>query len=126
MQTDREEIIKDYLIAYNNFDVKGMLSHMHPDIEFSNINNGVTDLSIKGLDAFREQAKLATRLFESRNQHVTAISKFEDRMEVEINYTGKLKVDLPNGMKKGDRIELKGKSVFRFSGDKIVGLTDIS
>ncbi|MDB5205022.1 MAG: hypothetical protein JWR72_97, partial [Flavisolibacter sp.] len=31
-----------------------------------------------------------------------------------------------NGLKKGDEVKLKGKSIFQFLGDKIIRLTDIS
>jgi hypothetical protein len=34
--------------------------------------------------------------------------------------------DLPNGLKKGQELNLSGKSIFKFSGNKITSLTDLS
>jgi hypothetical protein len=37
-----------------------------------------------------------------------------------------LAVDLANGLRKGDELNLQGRSIFKFSGDKIVAISDIS
>jgi hypothetical protein len=37
-----------------------------------------------------------------------------------------LNMDFPNGLKKGNELILKGKSVFKFLDNKIIKLTDIS
>lgn len=44
----------------------------------------------------------------------------------EIDYSATLATDLPNGLKKGHKIELKGKSIFKFLDNKIIELIDIS
>ncbi|WP_367584473.1 hypothetical protein [Paenibacillus sp. FJAT-26967] len=43
-----------------------------------------------------------------------------------IDYEGILAVDLPNGLKTGDNIQLKGKSVFRIEEGKISLIEDYS
>jgi hypothetical protein len=35
-------------------------------------------------------------------------------------------MDFPNGLQKGQELDLTGKSIFKFSGDTIIKLTDIS
>ena len=35
-------------------------------------------------------------------------------------------MDFPNGLKKGQELNLIGKSIFEFDGDKIIKLTDVS
>lgn len=47
-------------------------------------------------------------------------------MTAEIDYEGVLKVDLPDGLKAGEKIKLKGKSVFQFRDGLIYTLTDYS
>ncbi|MNJ05657.1 hypothetical protein D3C73_1671250 [compost metagenome] len=49
-----------------------------------------------------------------------------DKAEVEINYEGKLAADLPNGLKAGDTIELKGKTIFLVRDQKIAVIEDYS
>lgn len=120
------KIIDDYLCAYNTFDVEGMAACMHEDVRFENISNGEVTLATNGIAALRRQAELAGRYFAKRNQEVTAIQLFNERVEVEVRFSGVLAADLPNGQQAGDRIEIKGKSIFKFRGDKIIELTDIS
>jgi hypothetical protein len=50
----------------------------------------------------------------------------ENKAEVEISYTGILAIDLPNGLKSGSKIELRGQSIFTFQDDKIIKIEDIS
>ena len=43
-----------------------------------------------------------------------------------IDYKAILNMDLPNGMKKGDTLEMKGQSQFEFKNDRIVKILDVS
>lgn len=126
MHANREKIIRDYLRAYNRFDIQGMLANLHPEIEFVNISNGETNLTLKGIEKFREQAEIAKAVFTERHQEVISMKSQSDITEVEIDYRGVLAIDLPMGLKKGDTLDLKGKSIFKFSEGKIIKLTDIS
>ena len=123
---EREKIIKDYINAYNNFDIERMLTHLHEQIKFENISNGVTNMTLTDLNSFREQAEQAKDLFTTRRQTIKSWTPKDDLIEIEIEYYAVLAIDLPNGLKKGDNLNLQGKSIFKFSGDKIIELTDIS
>jgi hypothetical protein len=122
----REKIIDNYIKAYNNFDVDGMLINVDEYITFENISNGEANMTIEGIAAFKEQALQAAMLFKSRQQTVTTIEHSTDHTEVNIAYHAVLAIDLPNGMKTGDELNLTGKSIFKFKGDKIISVTDIS
>jgi hypothetical protein len=121
-----QQRIEAYIKAYNNFDVDGMLSTLHPEIEFKNITSGEVTLTIKGLEAFKAQAEQAISLFTLRKQTITGISFDNQQAEVQIDYQGILAVDLPNGLKAGNTLELKGKSVFLFEDNLIRYIEDIS
>jgi len=122
----RERIIDNYIKAYNNFDVDSMLADVDEYITFENISNGEADMTLAGIAAFKEQAQQAAMLFKSRQQTVTAIEHSIDHTEVNIAYYAVLAIDLPNGLKAGDELNLTGKSIFKFDGDKIISITDIS
>lgn len=124
--TTFQTIIEQYIQAYNQFDVPGMLTHLHPDVEFRNITNGEVTLSLKGKTAFGQQAEQATRYFTQRKQSIESIQFGDGQAEVLIDYEAILAVDLPNGMKTGDSLALQGKSVFRFQGQQIISMEDIS
>lgn len=122
----KKQIIEDYINAYNNFDVERMLANLHDDIEFKNISNGEVNLTLKGVSDFKAQAEQTKNLFTQREQKITGITFEDDLAEVKIDYCGVLAIDLPNGLKAEDKIELKGKSIFLFADEKIIEITDIS
>lgn len=122
----REQIIREYIDAYNRFDIDGMLRDLHPDIVFENVSGGEINMVLRGVDEFRQQALQAAGLFASRQQQVVHLAENDDTVEVAIHYRGVLATDLPRGLKKGDTIELQGRSLFRFQGDQIIAITDIS
>ena len=122
----REQIIANYINSYNQFDISGMVSDFDPSIRFENISNGILTMALEGLKQFVDQAEQAKNLFSERKQTVKAFHHLEDQVTVDIDYHAVLAVDLPNGLKKGEALSLKGQSIFKFSGDRITALSDIS
>lgn len=121
-----QQTIEAYITAYNNFDVEGMVAQLHPEIEFENITNGEITLTLKGLDAFKAQAQEATKYFTKREQKITQLTIVNNTAEAQLDYTAIVAIDLPNGLKAGGKLELKGMSVFTFEGGKILKLQDYS
>lgn len=123
----REKVIRNYIAAYNSFDIPRMLADFADDIQFENMQNNVTTVTLEGKDAFREQAEMAMEYFSDRKQTITSIQHLSDYSEIEIDYEATLAMDFPGSVKKGDKINLKGKSIFTFTEDnKIQKLLDIS
>ena len=126
-EAERKTLVENYIRAYNRFDIAGMLENLDEKIVFKNISSGELTLELEGLDAFRKQAEYSASLFSEREQ---TIEKFvfteEEDCEINIDYQAKLAADLPNGLRAGEEINLKGKSKFRFFGGKIIEIQDIS
>ena len=122
---DREKIIKNYIESYNQFDIDKMFADFDDKIVFENIQNGETNISLSGLTA-KEQAEQAKTYFTERTQSIKSFNHFDNRCEIEISYRAILAMDFPNGLKKGQELNLFGKSIFEFESDKIIRLTDIS
>jgi hypothetical protein len=123
---DREKIIKNYIESYNQFDIDKMFADFDDKIVFENIQNGETNISLSGLTALKEQAEQAKTYFTERTQSIKSFNHFDNRCEIEISYRAILAMDFPNGLKKGQELNLFGKSIFEFESDKIIRLTDIS
>jgi hypothetical protein len=123
---NRESIIQNYINGYNAFDVDKMVEDLDEAILFENVFNGETTMSLTGLKAFKEQAALAKDYFSARTQTIKSFTHLKDETAIEIDYQAILAIDFPNGLKKGDELNLQGKSIFTFSGSKIIKLTDIS
>lgn len=124
--TNRERIIINYIEGYNQFDINKMVSDFDEDIIFENIQNGETNMSLIGLYAFRQQAEQAKMYFTERTQTINSFVHINDTSEIEIDYKAIIAMDFPNGLKKGQLLELSGKSIFEFSANKIISLKDIS
>ncbi len=126
MNTKRERIIQNYIDGYNEFDVKKMTRDFSDKIVFQNIQNEKVNMTLNGKEDFEQQAEQAKFYFNSRQQKVTEITHNKDRTEIELNYSAVLATDFPNGLKKGEKLELTGKSIFKFLNEKIIEITDIS
>jgi hypothetical protein len=83
-------------------------------------------MTLTGLNQFKEQAEKAKMYFLEREQTITAFNHLELKTEIEIDYHAVLAMDFPNGMKIGDELNLKGKSIFEFIDNKILKLSDVS
>jgi ketosteroid isomerase-like protein len=118
--------IEKFIACYNSFDINGMLSLLHDDIVFQNVTDGEIDTSTKGKTEFKKLAEQSAALFKSRQQKIINCHFEEDKAVIDIDYEGIIAVDLPNGLKAGDMLNLKGKSAYFFKDDLIVELTDYS
>lgn len=122
----REKIIQNYIDGYNSFAINKMVADFDDNIKFENIQNGQINLSLEGVEAFRQQAESAKSYFTTRQQIIKSIKHLDNKTEIEVDYNAVLAMDLPNGMKSGQELKLTGKSVFEFADNKITKLTDIS
>lgn len=124
-QSDKE-IITKFIKAYNSFDIEGMLSLLHPDIHFINISGGEVDVEAHGKSEFEELAQNSANLFKEREQKIIRINDLVGMYEADIQYYAVLAEDLPNGLKKGEVISLRGKSEYRLRNNLIISIRDIS
>lgn len=123
---ETQAIIENYIEAYNLFDVESMVKLLHKDIIFRNLSNGEVDTETRGIQAFKELAEKSSNIFSSRRQTITNYSAINDRVEILVDYEAILAIDLPNGLKIGDKLQLKGKSVFEIIEGKISLIKDYS
>lgn len=123
---NREEMIQNYVDGYNQFNIDKMITDFDDDIVFENIQNEKTSMSLSGLKAFKQKADQAMKYFSTRKQTIKSFKHSDSETEIEIEYYAVLAIDFPNGLKSGQELNLTGKSIFKFSDDKINKLTDIS
>lgn len=124
---ERTNSIYQYIEAYNQSDVLNMITNMADAIVFANIANNQPTMQLEGIDEFKKQAIEAISYFSHRQQTIISMTHRPNSTEIIIDYKAIAAVDLPNEIKKGDEIKLRGKSIFKFSQEgKIIGLTDVS
>src|SRR5690606_27109761 len=124
---ERTAKIYQYIEAYNRLDVSNMTVNMSDTFVFQNIENNKSTMLLEGIDEFKKQAIEAVSYFTQRQQTILSMTHKCHYTEITVDYNAIAAMDFPNGIKKGNEIKLKGKSIFEFSEDgKIVKLTDIS
>lgn len=125
-QQEIKDIIDRYIQAYNSFDIDAMLLVMHPDIEFKNFSGKNINMSTNGIKELQTAAIQAKTLFKSRNQEILKYNFKKDSASIAVDFEGVLNADIPNGPKAGEKLKMKGKSVFKFKDSKIISLFDYS
>ncbi|CAM1360519.1 conserved hypothetical protein [Tenacibaculum litoreum] len=119
-------LIKTYIEGYNSFDVDKMLSVLNKSIVFENYTNNSLTLKLNGINQFKKQAEKVLLFFSKRKQEIEEIITKEEHYEVHLKYTATLQVDLSEELKKGNQLNLKGKSIFFFQNDTITKIEDYS
>jgi ketosteroid isomerase-like protein len=122
----RKKIIENYVEGYNDFDIPKMIRDFSDDVIFENVQNGKISMTLSGIKEFINQAEKSMQFFSQRKQTILSFRHESEKTEIEIDYYGVLEADFPNGLKKGQEIKMKGKSIFEFREGKIIKLTDIS
>lgn len=121
-----KRIIDEYIKAYNEFDVEGMLRNVHEDVELKNTTNGEVNVQLKGINILKKQAEQAVGLFEKREITIIEQEINDDHVENKIKFKGVIGMDFPDdGPKKGELVKLEGKSIFQFEKGKIILIEDV-
>lgn len=123
---DHLKLVEGYIRCYNCFDIEGMLAYLSENVIFENESAGEVNARANGKGEFKKLAEQSVTLFSARNQEITGMEENGDSLTAYISYSGVLAVDLPNGLKSGQAIELVGRSEFRFEHGKISHIKDIS
>lgn len=126
MRKERQNAVERYVVAYNAFDLQGMLDELDDAIVFENYSGKELNAATEGLAAFRELAEKACVLFSKRHQKVERILFAGDRAIADIAYMATLALDISDSMKAGTKITMKGQLEFTFEGTKIIKLVDRS
>jgi hypothetical protein len=124
--SDKEKLIGRCLLAYNAFDVDGMLALLSPDVRFENYSGGQLTDATHGIGEFRELAERSKLLFSDRQQRITKLTINQDSAIADIAYRGTLAADIPDGPSAGTVLDLQGQSEFFFKGGQICKIVDRS
>jgi SnoaL-like domain len=125
-ETKKEEVIRQYIQAYNDFDVDSMLAMLHSDIMFQNISNGETTAQTSGKSEFETLARQTVSLFKARSQSVRSLRIQGERAVAEIRFLAVFARDIPGGPRAGEKLELEGTSEFLFKDGLIRSIIDRS
>ncbi|ESP90928.1 MULTISPECIES: nuclear transport factor 2 family protein [Pseudoalteromonas] len=126
LYNDKAALIDQYINSYNAFNIEQMLTLFDDSIVFENESNGEVNVRAEGKVEFENLAKESAKLFSARNQTITDLYIDETQAKISIDYLGVLDVDLPNGLKAGDELSVKGQSFFEFCNGKISYIKDVS
>ena len=121
-----EDIINRYIQSYNERDIDGMLDCVTEDVVFENISNAGQSMKFEGRDVMGRVAELSGNAFSYRRQRMTNLVVGSGKAAAEIEFEGKAAVDLPNGVKAGEMVRIRGASFFEFRGRLLCRIADYS
>jgi hypothetical protein len=124
--TDIRALVDHYIDAYNRKNIDDMLMRVHPQVEFKNISAGVVNASTNGVAELRTLAQQSLSLFSERHQKIESFELQGSVAVATIAFRAVVAADLPNGLKKGQVLNLSGRSEFEFQDGAISKITDIS
>ena len=120
------EIINRYIQNYNDRDIEGMLDCVTEDVIFENISNTGQSMRFEGRQSMGQVAELSGNAFSYRRQKLINFVIGEGKAAAEIEFEGKAAVDLPNGVKAGETVRIRGSSFFEFRGRLLCRIADYS
>ncbi|MFZ6718572.1 nuclear transport factor 2 family protein [Undibacterium sp. Ji49W] len=124
--TEIRALTDRYIDAYNRKDIATMLLTIHAGVEFSNISMGVVNAHTVGAAEFKALAEQSVALFSERHQDIIFFENGENTAVAGIKFRAVVAIDLPNGLKKGQVLEMDGRSEFEFRDGLISKIKDIS
>ena len=122
----QEDIINRYIQSYNDRDIEGMLDCVTEDVIFENISNASQSMRLEGREQMGEVARLSGNAFSYRRQRMINLIIGEGKASAEIEFEGKAAVDLPNGVRAGETVKIRGASFFEFRGRLLSRIADYS
>lgn len=126
IDTNHLQIFQRYVLAYNSFDIEGMLQLLADDVRFENYSNDTLTASASNKHKFKELANKGKRIFDERKQEVLSTRWLENGLEARIRFRGKLSTDAANGAGTSPYVEIDGTSEVEIQQEKIVKLIDRS
>jgi hypothetical protein len=121
-----QDLILEYIQAYNAKDIGAMMALIDDGCVFENISGGKVTVRTQSKTELESLARQSAAVFATREQKVISLTEGQGRVIAEIDYHAILQSDLSPDLKAGSELNLRGVSVFEISGGKIVRLTDYS
>lgn len=118
--------VKAYVDHYNRQDIDGMLEQVADDVVFENISNSGGSMTLQGIDAMRQVTELGIQAFSYRRQRIVNLIEGDNKVAAEVVFTGMAALNLPNGIKQGETVELRGVTIFEFRNGKLSRVADYS
>lgn len=121
-----DEIIRRYIANYNDRDIDAMLACVTDDVVFENISNAGQSMRLDGKVMMRQVAEVSGNAFSYRRQRLINLVTGGGKAAAEIEFEGRAAVDLPNGIKAGETVKVRGASFFEFRGPLLCRIADYS
>jgi len=121
-----DEIIRRYIASYNDRDIDAMLACVTDDVVFENISNAGQSMRLDGKAMMRQVAEVSGNAFSYRRQRLINLVTGAGKAAAEIEFEGRAAVDLPNGVRAGETVRVRGASFFEFRGPLLCRIADYS
>lgn len=124
--TNIQLLIERYVDCYNRMDFDAMLECVADDVVFENISNHGESMCLQGKDAMRQVAELGMQAFSYRRQAIAKLICGDGSAAAEVRFTGTAALDLPNGVLRGETVEVRGVTIFEIRNGLLSRIADYS
>ena len=124
--SDLENLIRRYVDCYNQLDTDGMLECISDDVMFENISNAGQSMQMRGRDAFLQVVEASASAFSYRRQNILNLICTENSAAAEVRFQGIAALNLPNGTKEGQSVDIRGVSLFEMEDGRLTRIADYS
>jgi len=121
-----DETIRRYIANYNDRDIDAMLACVTDDVVFENVSNAGQSMRLDGKLMMRQVAEVSGNAFSYRRQRLINVVTGNAKAAAEIEFEGRAAVDLPNGVRAGETVRVRGASFFEFRGPLLCRIADYS
>ena len=126
MVTALPDVLRRYLQAYNAMDLDALLATVSDDVTFEHLSNTSEPTRTVGKAELATLARQSVQVFSSRCQTVVDAVVEPQRVALRVDFEATVAIDLPNGWKAGQRLELRGASFFTLRDALICKIVDLS
>ena len=125
--SDLEALIQRYVDCYNRMEIDDMMECVSDSVTFENFSNAGQSMQMNGKDALRQVAEASANAFKYRRQSIiNLICSQEGQAAAEIHFQGIAALNLPNGTKEGQSIDIRGVSIFEAEVNLLTRIAEYS
>ncbi|WP_155825875.1 nuclear transport factor 2 family protein [Hirschia maritima] len=124
--TNPAELVERYVTLSNHDDIDGVLACCADNIMFETVMNPRGSMRLQGKAQVREVLAGTMAAFKDRSHRLASIISQGNRVAAETVFTGVALAELGDGVRPGDKVAIRGATIFEIENGLIARITDYS
>ncbi len=120
------ELVERYILLNNENDIDGVLDCCEENVLFESVMNPGGTVRLKGRGQVREVLEGTMQAFSERKHRLASLLVDGANAAAETVFNGVAKAELGDGVKPGDKVAIRGATIFETRDGKITRICDYS